>query len=40
MLHYVLDFLENEGVAYRKLKKVQERVQHFREQFRYYPNKI
>ena len=35
MLHLILDFAENEGDR-RKLTKVQELVQHFREQCTYY----
>ena len=35
MLHFMLDFQENEGDS-RALKKVQELVQHFREQCKHY----
>ena len=35
MLHSMLDFPENEGDS-RKLKKVQELLQHFQEQCRHY----
>ena len=38
MLHSMLDIPENEGDS-RKLKKVQELVQHFREQCRRYVQK-
>ena len=39
MLRSVLDFPENEGDS-RKLKKVQELIQHFREQCRMYRNYV
>ena len=35
MLHFMLDFPENEGDS-RKLKKVEELVQHFSGQCRHY----
>ena len=38
MLHFVLDFPENEGDS-RKLKKVQELFQHFSEQCSHYVSK-
>ena len=38
MLHSMLDFPENKEPS-RKLKKVQELVQHFREQYRYNVSK-
>ena len=37
MLHFILDFTENEEDS-RKLKKVQELVQHFSEQCRHVPS--
>ena len=38
MLHFILDFPENEGGT-KKLKKVQELVQPFKQQCRHYVSK-